>query len=220
MKIARYAAGALIILSAATVHAYQEGDFQIWNTDAESVTIVKGAKLAFEQELRWWNDATELHYQHYDFGLVLSPNKYFDLGFFYRQIYERRKSGGKFMPEECPNVNVTGKIDLWGFGLEDRNRFEYRHFSWQDDNCRYRNKVTVRSPWKFTPLRLNPYVANEIFVRLDDNAVFNQNRFSAGFGLALWKDLKGEIYYMRKSDRGRVKWTDANILGLALKAAF
>lgn len=205
---------------AGRVYAYQEGDFQIWNTEAEELTICKGAKASFEQEFRYWENASELHYQHYDFGLVLSPNKYLDLGFFYRQIYERRRAKSKFMPEEVPNINATVKFDLWGFNVDDRNRFEYRHFRWQDDNCRYRNKVTVRFPWKFTHFEIRPFIANEIFVRLDDSAVFNQNRFSAGLGISFLKNLKGEVYYLLKSDRGRVKWTDANILGLKLKAAF
>ena len=221
-RVVRAGALAAILLGCSCLPAatYQEGDFQIWHTEAQDITIVKGAKAAFEQEFRYWNDSTELHYQHYDFGLVLSPNKYFDLGLFYRQIYERRKTGSKFLPEECPNINATIKYDLWGFMLKDRNRFEYRIFDYQDSNCRYRNKVTLKLPWTVTPWKIRPYFADEIFVRIDDNMVFNQNRFTAGLGMEFCRSIKGEVYYLLKSDRGRTKWTDANILGLKLKVAF
>lgn len=55
---------------------------------------------------------------------------------------------------------------------------------------------------------------------MDDSAVYNQNRLSAGLNMDFMKNVRGEIYYMLKSDRGRAKWTDANILGLRLKAIF
>lgn len=220
MKLMRCIAAGLGILMAVNAYGYQEGDFQIWHTEGQEIALVKGAKVSFEQEFRYWNNADELYYQHYDFGLVLSPNKFFDLGLFYRQIYERRKAKGTFMPEEVPNINATVKFDWQGFDIEDRNRFEYRIYSYQDDNCRYRNKVTLKLPWKSTPWKIRPYFSDEIFVRIDDSAVFNQNRFSAGLGMEFLKNIKGEVYYMLKSDRGRVKWTDANILGLKLKVAF
>lgn len=220
MKRIGYVLAGLVIWGGVNAYAYQEGDFQIWHTEAQDIAIVKGAKAAFEQEFRYWNDASELHYQHYDFGLVLSPNKHFDLGLFYRQIYERRKTAGKFLPEECPNINATIKYSFWGFDLEDRNRFEYRIFDYQDSNCRYRNKVTLKLPWSFTPWKIRPYFADEIFVRIDDSVIFNQNRFTAGIGMEFWKNIKGEAYYLLKSDRGRTKWTDANVLGLKLKVSF
>lgn len=213
-------AAVLVLATAAHAFAYAEGDFQIWQTTAQDIALMKGAKLAFEQEFRYWNDSSELYYQHYDFGLVLGLSRHFDLGLFYRQIYERRKTGSKFLPEECPSINATLKTDLWGYVLEDRNRFEYRIFDYQGDNCRYRNKVTLRAPWKLTPLKIQPFLADEIFIRIDDSVVFNQNRFSAGASIDLMRNVRGEIYYTLKSDRGRVKWTDANILGLKLKASF
>ena len=179
---------------------------------------MKGAKVALEEEFRYGSDAAELYYQHYDMGLVISPSDYFDLGAFYRLAYELRK--GKFMEESRPHIDGTVKFDLYGFAIDDRNRFEYRIYRYQDENCRYRNKVTLKLPWKFTPLEIRPYFSNEIFVRLDDSAVFNQNRFSSGLGMQFAGFLKGEVYYMLKSDKNRNKWTDANILGLKLKAVF
>jgi len=211
-------AGALLCVPVA--HAYQEGDFQIWHTESQDVALMKGAKIAGEEEFRYWNNAAELCYQHYDLGLVLGLTKHLDVGLFYRQIYERKKTGGKFMPEACPNVNATLKFDAFGFPIESRNRFEYRHFNWQDDNCRYRNKFVLKTPWKLTPLKISPYLSDEIFVRIDDSAVFNQNRFSSGLTMEFWNNVKGDVYYLLKCDRGRVKWTDAHILGLKLKISF
>ena len=79
----------LSLLAANTALAYDNGDFQIWNTDVEEVKVHKGVNFVMEQEYRFGENATELYYQHYDFGGVFSFDKMLDLGFFYRQVFER-----------------------------------------------------------------------------------------------------------------------------------
>ena len=78
----------LAILLAARVYAYDDGDFQIWNTDVEEFQVNKNLKVALEEEFRWGNDAREFYYQHYDLGLSYMMNKYWSFGGGYRQVYE------------------------------------------------------------------------------------------------------------------------------------
>jgi hypothetical protein len=77
----------------------------------------------------------------------------------------------------------------------------------------------VKAPWKFTELGIQPYVSDEIFVRVN-GMIFRRNRFSTGVTLDLLKGVKGDIYYMLQSTKRSGVWTDANILGLKLKASF
>ncbi|MDD4955725.1 MAG: DUF2490 domain-containing protein [Candidatus Omnitrophica bacterium] len=198
-------------------YAYEDGDFQVWNTDSEEKKINDKFKLTMDEEFRWENNASRLIYHHYEPGLTYMANKHLDISLKYRQVYE--KKNGKFREENQPNLNVTLKEDFFGFGLEDRSRLEYRHFDYQPDSWRYRNKFTAKAPWKFTRFGIQPYLADEIFINFY-NAAFSKNRFYAGLGLNIIKDFKAELYYMLESTRSSGRWIDANVLGTKFKIAF
>jgi len=207
----------LVLLSIAKVNAYDDGDFQVWNTDVEELKINKDSKIALEEEFRWGDNSKEFYYHHYDVGFFYNLKKYLNIGGGYRHIYELKK--GKFKLENEPYVTATLLWDLLGVKLEDRNRMEYRHFDWQADSWRYRNKFTVKIPWKFTKLEIQPYLADEIFLDFQNKA-FSRNRFYSGLTANLTKNLKTEIYYLLQSSRSVNNWVEANVLGTKVKLAF
>jgi len=199
------------------VYAYDDGDFQVWNTENQEFKINQKTKITLEEEFRWGDDAGEFYYHHYDAGFVYGLNKRLDLGVNYRQIYEKKK--GKFKDENRPHLNAVLKYDFYGFKIEDRNRIEFRHFNYQADFGRFRNKFTVKFPWKLTVLEIQPYLADEMFWDFQNKA-FSRNRFYSGFGLNFTKSLKAEIYYMLQSSRSGNNWADTNVLGRKLKLVF
>ena len=212
----------LALFLAAKVYAYDDGDFQVWNTDVEEFKIGKKGKLAFEQEFRWGDNASEFYYQHYDVGYVYDVSKYLNVGIGYRYIKEMQNKA--FRVENEPYLLATLFWDLAGFKFDSRNRFEYRTFDYNKvDSGRYRNKLTVKFPWKFTKREIQPYLADEIFVRFNGTDL-NQNRIFAGLGFNITKNLKGEVYYMLQSTKNYSKlestWTDTNVLGTKLKLVF
>jgi hypothetical protein len=200
---------------------FDDGDFQVWNTDVQEFKINDKTKFALEEEFRWGDNANHFFYQHYDAGVTYSLSKYFSVGGGYRHVLEDKKVGKvtKFRTENEPYLTATLFGDLKGFKLEDRSRLEYRHFDYTADSWRYRNKFTVKAPWKFTKMEIQPYAADEVFFGSSGKS-FNKNRFSSGLAFNLTKNCKAEIYYMLESTRGKVKWTDANILGTKLKISF
>ena len=200
------------------LYAYDDGDFQVWNTDVEEFKISDDSKLALEEEFRWGDNANDFFYHHYDIGYFYNLRKYLNVGGGYRHIYELKK--GKFKQENEPYVAATLLWDLLGFKFEDRNRMEYRHFDYQSDSWRYRNKFTMKLPWKFTKIELQPYLSDEILIGFGTTNQFNQNRFSSGLGMNLTKNIKAEIYYMLVSSKSPGRWLDANVLGTKLKIAF
>lgn len=200
------------------VYAYDDGDFQVWNTDVEEFKINKDSKIAFEEEFRWGDNANEFYYHHYDIGFFYNLKKYLNIGGGYRHIYELKK--GKFKLENEPYLTATLLWDIKGFKFDDRNRMEYRHFVYQADSGRYRNKVTVKLPWKFTRIEIQPYLSDEIFVGFGGTNQFNQNRYSCGLGMNLTKNIKAEIYYLLQSSKASPHWTDTNVLGTKVKMAF
>jgi len=208
-----------IFISAA--YAYDDGDFQVWNTEVEEWKINDTSRIALEEEFRFADDASEFYYYHFDAGYAYDVNKHLALGMNYRQVFDKKQAHGKFKQEERPHINAIIKYELFGFSLDDRNRLEYRHFNYQTDSFRYRNKFTVKLPWKFTKLEIQPYFADEVFINLN-GIDFNRNRFYSGLGFAIIKRLKGEIYYMlqRSKSSGTCVWSDANILGTKFKIIF
>ncbi|MBU4376851.1 MAG: DUF2490 domain-containing protein [Candidatus Omnitrophica bacterium] len=218
MKRALFLIAPLIIFVTTPSHAYEDGDFQIWHTENQDMKLTDHAKLTAEEEFRWGDDARELFYQHYDFGAVCTINKNLDLGVNYRLIYE--KKSGEFKPENVIHANVTPKLDLWGFKFEDRNRFAYKYFDYQDDYAQYRNKLAIKYPFPLFKLKLEPYVANEMFVDFKDKGGFTQNRLFGGLGIEILKGMKAELYYMFQCKKSSGKWKDANIFGSKFKIAF
>jgi len=49
-----------LITTGFNLYAYQDGDFQIWNTNAQDVKIGKATKFTLEEEFRYGETATEL----------------------------------------------------------------------------------------------------------------------------------------------------------------
>lgn len=206
-----------LLLVAGSVYAYDDGDFQVWHTENQEFAIGKKSKMTLEEEFRFGDNANDFYYHHYDAGVVYSVDENLTIGVNYRQVYEKKK--GDFKEENRPHVNAVLKYDLGGFKLDDRNRLEYRHFDYQADAWRYRNKLTVKLPWKFTKMQIQPYLADEVFVDFNNKA-FNRNRLYSGFSMSLAKNLKAEVYYLLQTSRSSGGWLDANALGTKIKLLF
>lgn len=199
-------------------YAYDNGDFQIWNTDYQNIKVAKNVKLAMEQEFRFGENATELYYQHYEWSAVFGFDKMLDIALGYRQVFDRYKQ--KWRAENMPTASATFKFSLWKFKLDDRNRIEYRHFRFKDDSARYRNKLTIMLPVDFKSIKVSPYSSDEIFITSDSTG-FSENRFSSGIEFELTKYVKADLYYMLKSNKIKGdKWNNANVLGTKVKIAF
>lgn len=216
-RVVLFAAAAVFML-ALKAYAYSNGDFQIWNTDTEELKINSKAKLAFEEEFRWGNDARDFFYHHYDAGFFYDFTKHLNIGGGYRRVYSKSKN--KFRAEDEAYLTATPSWELAGFKFDDRSRFEYRYFDYQDDSFRYRNKLSVKFPWKFTKFSIQLYLSNEALIRIDDSWHMNENRFTAGLGAQLTKNVKAEVYYMLQNTKSASKWPCTNVLGTKIKLSF
>lgn len=199
--------------------ASDDGDFQFWSTADVAFDVNKDWRIILQEEFRLGESGGTLYYHHSEAGFVYRGlADWIDVGAGYRQVFEK-DSKGDWKQENQPNINVTLKAKLFGLDVSDRSRIEYRDLEDREDLWRYRNKVTVKFPFELTTIKLQPYVADEIFIPLNDDNV-NKNRFYTGVSLKLTKNLKGEIYYLWESSRGANNWTDINVLGTALKFSF
>lgn len=220
MKILSGSFAALLILMiyCAPAHAYKKGDFQIWNTNAQEVKIGKSTKFTMEEEYRFAETATEFFYQHYDWGFAWAFDKRFELALGYRLVLDRVKR--KWMEGDEPYTNLTWRQDIWKFKLEDRNRIEYRHWRFREDQVRYRNKFALKYPFEYRGIKITPYTSDEIFISSNGTG-FNNNRFQSGIEVELNKYVKFDISYMLHTTKVKGdKWTDSNVLWLKDKISF
>jgi len=185
-----------------------------------SFDINKDWKCTFQEEFRFGDDAGEFYYHHSDLGFVYKGSPaWVELGFNYRQIFDRGDSEGEWKQENRPHLNVTLKGRLFDLDMSNRSRFEYRDREDKEDLWRYRNKFTVKLPLELTELKLKPYVADEVFIPLNDDNI-TRNRIYAGVSFTVLEDITGEVFYLWQSSRSDGDWKDTNVLGTRLKFRF
>lgn len=207
-----------LVSTAQTSIASGDDNLQYWTTGGISVDLDEDWNVAFEEELRFLSDAS-LYYHHSDIGLVYKGfAEWLDVGLNYRQVFAK-DSSGKWQSEHRPHIKATVKGELFGLGLSNRLRFEYRDLPGKKDLWRFRNKLTVKLPWKLTSLNIQPYVADEVFINLD-NADLNRNRLYAGLSCDFSPNLKGGLYYLWEASERGGNWYDSNVIGLQLKLHF
>ena len=198
--------------------AFDEGDFQLWDTTEFSFDLNKDWEFTFEEELRFQDEGSRLYYHHSELGFVYSGfADWVEFGLNYRQVTSRN-SDDDWVTENRPHVNVTLMTELAGLYFEDRSRLEFRDRNEKDDIWRYRNKFSVKFP-KLAILQMQPYIADEVFINLNQDG-YNNNRLYVGSSFELVKNIKADIFYMWQSTRSNGGRKDINVLGFNLKFAF
>ncbi|MGB2661538.1 MAG: DUF2490 domain-containing protein [Candidatus Omnitrophota bacterium] len=198
-------------------YAFDDGDLQLWNTESAEVKINDSLKIKVEEELRFGDDISELYYTHTDGGFDYKVTDGLYMGLSYRHIYTKVKGEWKY--ESRPHADGTLKWTIEDFKFSDRSRLELRCPEDKSDTWRYRNKLTVEFPWKWTEFEIQPYVADEIFIPFHGKK-FSQNRLYAGFKMKIMKNLKAELFYLWQSIKSDDDWTNFNVLGIKVKAVF
>jgi hypothetical protein len=208
------------ILVSGICFGYEDEGFQWWSKAGTSFDVAKDWKCAFEQEFRLGDDGGNFYYEHSDLAFTYSGlAEWLDVGAGFRLIYEK-DSSDDFQRENMPYIIVTLKGRLFDFPVSTRSRIEYRDRTAKEDVWRYRNKITVKLPVELTPLKLKPYLADEIFITLNDDNV-DKNRLYFGAVMPLSQSVEAEIFYMWQTSRvDSGDWSDIQVLGTTLKFKF
>jgi hypothetical protein len=198
---------------------FEDEGFQFWSGAKFSFDINEDWKGTFYEEFRLGDDGGNLYYHHSELSFVYSGvADWLDLGLNFRMVFEK-DNADEWRQENRPNLDVILKGKLFDLGLSNRSRFEYRDRENAEDVWRYRNKVTVKFPLEITALKLRPYVADEIFITLNDDNV-DKNRVYSGVTFNLLENLEGNIFYVWQASRSNGNWKDIHALGTGLKYRF
>jgi hypothetical protein len=211
-------AGACLFLwSGSPAGAYQEGDWQLWSTNALEGSISQNWKISFEEQFRFGDDISELYYHQAGLGLAWKMTEWFQTGLTYAQVYELKK--GQWKEEARPLMDGTVQKKWKALSLSDRNRFERRMRQDALDLWRYRNNLTVSPAHKWGTLQIQPYMSGEAFVDLVDEGDFNQCRLIGGLKGRLARYLQADLYYLRQLKEKNGEWNSDHILGLKVKVS-
>jgi hypothetical protein len=227
----------LMVAAAATVqssYAFKTGDTQLWLAFSASGKLDNGVKLSISEDLRNGDDMGTYYYSETALSASYGVTKWLSVAAGFVEAYERKdktlydadgnvKKEFYFRQEHRPRVEVKASTKLAGWGLEDRVRVEYRMKDDTQDYFRYRNRIKVKSPFKWTPAKINPYVAWEAFLEDlpdDVNWELNRHRFYAGVGLKITEHIKGDLYYLKQLDWKSSDWREYNVVGISLGASF
>ena len=201
----------------------ENGDFGSWNLYDIEKRLNPQLKMKVGEELRF-REHNGLYYAETHLGVDYKPAQYLAAGVEYQQIissrWDKKKKENLWYWDSVPRIYLTPQYSVKGFLIEDRNMLEFRIKQQAKDSLRYRNMVTLTAPWKWTPLELQPYTANEIFIETGKKGMY-EDRFFSGFKVHWWGPVYGSVYYLRHSTKSSTgKWTSLNILGTCLKIVF
>ena len=208
----------IILASFKICFAAEDSDFEYWNTESLSLKISDGLSIKLEEEFRLRENGGNLYYQHSDLGFSYSGlADWLDLGTNYRQVFE--KKNGEWKEENRPHLNATLKWKLFDCNMSNRARFEYRNAEDSENYWRYRNKLILKLPIKFTKFGIQPYLAEEILYDFNDETL-NGNRFYAGLSFELINNLKADMFYLWQTSESDHEWSDINVFGTKFNFSF
>jgi len=217
MKFLYIAIFLAIVLIGPVVFAYDNGDWQYWNTDSVEASLNKYVKIKIEEEERFGGNWSELYRIHTDGSIMCKIVDWFSINANFKWILEKKNKDWK--NEYRPNADGIIRVNWQNFTMEDRNRIEYRIREDADDGWRYRNKSSVTFPPLWKKINLRPYIADEVFADFIVGKL-NCNRLYVGVKARLIKHLKADVFYLWQASLSGGDWTNYNVLGVKLKMDF
>ena len=207
----------LIVFLSPQTSQSKENDWEFWNNYFVDWNLTENWKAKIAVEFKFDDDMSNHYYNHVDAGVSTRLSEWFRFGVNYRYIDEDTGSGWNI--EHRPSAIGTFSWKWGKLSLSDRNRMEYRDREANSNTWRYRNRLMIRSPQKWTRFEIQPYFSGEVLYQFNVSS-WNQYRLSAGLATWLTELLKMDIYYMLKSSESNDDWIKTNILGLNLGLAF
>ena len=199
--------------------ASKSGNLEYWQAQSVSHSLSDTYKISIEQEFRVGRQCGSNYLHNVNVELRRSGiTEWLDIGLAFKKEYEK-DSSGKFREEDRPHLNFYFKGKLSDLDLSNRFRIEYRDHEIKNNVYRLRNKLGLKLPYELTPLKLQPYIADEVFFNLNSDN-FNQNRLYSGFSFKPFGNMVFSFYYMYKKSKSSLGWIDTNVIGTQLKFLF
>ena len=164
-----------------------------------------------EGDFRSFNMGEQLKYYHGDIGISFPLVANFKLSVNFREVFEWK--GDAWKQEHRPHGTLSTKMKFGSLGVSARSRFEYRMKQDKDPVIRNRDMVAIKIGKGFTPLKLVPYVADEIFYDMEASEL-NRNRLYLGVEIKRIQFVKTAVYFLQQNDLNDEQWEPTNVVGM------
>lgn len=219
-------------------------DQAFWFEQNISGNLASHWSFLLHTEQHWGINYSKFYNQIYDLVLLHDVTRFLNLH--PDSVVKDFQIGGGYDLTDRIQKNTKGKfhwvlvrrsileahiaLQLQGWLIRQRLRGEYENFVRKHyiDYALLRYRIIINSPWKFTRWNINPYIANEIFVRKNSFNKITQkghvgglynNRFKIGVNVDLITDkLSSAVYWqwrVRKHKPGtHPRWFNLYEIGL------
>ena len=225
MKLGRWAAGSnrwkclavvLPMIGMWLLPSAQADDRRIWLQQGVETELGQKWMARLQQAFHLANESPHFTTYYTEASITHHTRRWLDLGGGFREQFERRDED--WLQENRPFANITFKWKWWEHAFSDRNQFEWRLREDRDTEIRYRNKLTVESPARWTSWGIHPYLADELFYD-NESQTFLRNRVYAGLNARPLDWLSADLFAIWESkDTGVNAYDDVYIAGLKLTA--
>jgi len=194
-----------------------ESDFEYRSEFAIEAEPIEQLTAEIEGDFRFNDDASE----HYRTALGLELNyevfDWLEPGVGFTQIF--KKKSDEWKKEDRLYLQVAVKWELGDWDFKNRARITNRDKQGKSSKLRFRDKLTIKSPWKWTELEIQPYAEEEIFIQEQDH--FYKNRVYGGLELELSDHIDLEIYYLWELEKDDDSWSgNIHAVGTELKLKY
>lgn len=207
------------VLSVCSI-SFAETDTEYWNEEAIQGHISDRLSASVETKYRFNDDAKQHYYTSTSMELNYDFLSWLKGGLGYREVFKQKKNG--WQQENRPSLQVSVKGKTGGWKVRNRLKIERRKKDTEDAYYRFRNKLTLKSPWKWSSAEINPYLADEIFSEKKKQEGFNENRLYAGVDMKLTERADLSLYYMYNIEKKNREWGGdrINVIGTELTFSF
>ncbi len=191
-------------------------DTQLWLDLEANHSLSEKTDFFVDGGLRWGRNLSGLVYERVAAGVSIQPRRYLRLTPRYTFI-DTEPTATQEVRENRLGFECTLTAFLRRWTIADRNVIE-RRFRQPQDSTRFRNRLRLERPFKFSGSSFYGFVSDELYY---DRAYheWNRNRFLAGGGKALSPNLSVEVYFVRQKDYAS-RPNDLNGVGLMLRTRF
>ncbi len=191
-------------------------DTQLWNDVQVTVRAGRNIDWTSSGMIRFGYGIGDLIYERVSSGLAVKFGRHLSTAAYY-SYYALQPTGHIDVREHRLTLDGTFRWSLGRFILSDRNRFERRFFDLGIRLNRYRNRFQIERPLEVAHGHVRLFASDEIYYEAVVNS-WTRNRFSAGVGFPIRRNLELEAYFLRQND-GYARPGDINAIGTSLKVS-
>ncbi|TNF48038.1 MAG: DUF2490 domain-containing protein [Bacteroidetes bacterium] len=196
----------LTLATSFSFYSQRPTDLELWTSASLELKVSKRLKVQVMEQARFDNAISNYQKSFTEVAAKLKFNDYFSLGGNYRYIQVPAQVGQQRLA-----VDGNLKFGKKDFPLSFNYRIRFQHVL--NDNKTYiRNKVGL--DYNMSKL-VDPYVAYEIFFRLNGKNEFRVSRFTAGLEWRITKPLHLLTFYRLQDDIFIKKPERQHIIGIS-----